>query len=468
MSARRRIFGGLLASIYGRAVLVIGQIILVPVMISRWGLEGYGEWIAISALTSYLSYTSVGMPGALRAHMAMAFARNGERAMQEAFQSSVILVAALAAAGAGIFIGIIHLVSLDQAMNLHWMGHRQAEMVATVLAAQLAIYAVASVLNAAVSSVGRYPRANLLDALRQTLELAALVLVVGIGRAEPAVTVWVYIGSWSLYCLALAGDLARHAPSLFGRPVLFRTSVLKELARPMLGVLGMTFGYIGMSVQAPRIILAVVVGPQATAVYALASMMMRIVRIPIDIPAHSATVEISIVAGRGDMDTARWLQTNIICICLWLAIASIPVAILVGPWISFEWTHHRAEAPMSLLALMSVSTIFFGVALPCQEGLMAVGQLHRATRWLLIGSVPFLGFCWLLARVWTTNGVALAVVGLDLLYAATGTTAVLRHFGYQASNFWRPLLRPPVKLLAIEARRFLTRPKSDTANSNSC
>jgi O-antigen/teichoic acid export membrane protein len=466
MSARRRIFTGLLASIYGRAVLVIGQIILVPVLISRWGVGGYGEWIAVSALTSYLSYTNVGMPGALRAHMAMAFARNGERAMQEAFQSSVILVAALAAAGAGAFIAVIHLVRFDQAMNLHWMGHQQAETVATVLAAQLAIYAVASVLNAAVSSIGRYPQANLLDALRQTLELGGLVLAVGVGRANPAAAVWVYVGSWSLYGLALAADLGRHAPWLYHPPVLFRTSVLKDLARPMLGVLGMTFGYVGMSVQAPRIILSMVVGPQATAVYALASMMMRIVRIPIDIPAHSATVEISIVAGRGDMDTARRLMTNIIRICLWLALISIPVVILAGPWISFEWTRHRTQAPVGILALMSVSTIFFGAALPCQEGLMAVGQLHKATRWLLIGSIPFLVICWLLARVWSINGVALAVSGLDLVYAGSGIAAVLRHFGYRAPNFWRPLLRPPLELLVAEARRLRNPSKSEAVTRN--
>jgi len=453
MTARRRIFQGLLASIYGRGVLIAGQVLLVPILITRWTLTGFGEWVAISAIASYLSYTNIGMPGALRAHMAMAFSRDGHVAMKEAFHSALALITTVAGAIGLIYIVALQFLPMGEVLKLHWLAPREAIFVATILGLQLVIYAISSVFMAALSSIGQYPKATLLDAHRQTFEFLAMLVVVGVLRQPPWVAVLIYLISWSGLTLALAFSVWRAAPWLYAGPPSLRLDVLKELAAPMLGVLGMTFGYVGMSVQAPRIILAATVGPKATAIYAVASMMMRIVRIPIDIPAHSATVEISLTAGQGDWAAARGLLSNTTRVCLWLALIAAPFVITLGPWASYFWSNHRTQAPMSVLALMSVSTTLFALSLPCQEGLMAIGQLNRATKWLLWYAAPFIGLCWILSRQFGLNGAAGAVITLDLVYALSGMSAATRYFHYPRAGVWKPLKKPPLDLLLTELKR---------------
>lgn len=457
MTARRRIFAGLAASIYSRTVLVLGQFLLVPILITRWGVVGYGEWVTISALASYLGYTNIGMPGALRAHMAMAFSRDGHVAMQEAFQSSLVLITAIAGMVGLAVITALQVLPLDRLLNLHWMGAAQAILVASILCGQVVIYAIASVFGAGLSSVGEYPKTTRLDAHRQLFETVSMGVAVGLFSARPATAAWIYIASWGAYACALAVNLRGSAPQLFARPVRLRPSVLVELVRPMFGVLGMTFGYVGMSIQAPRIILAAAAGPQATAIYVVAFMMMRMIRIPLDLPAHSATVEISLAVGKGQMERGRELLSNTTRTCLWLALASIPCVVVLGPVVSSLWTNHRTEAPVSLLALMCVSTLFYSVAIPSQEGLMAIGRLDQATRWLLIGCLPFVAVCWGLSRALGVEGAAIAVIGLDLLYAATGVSAVIRYFEYQSLRLWAVRLTPPLDLLFAEGDRLMRR-----------
>ncbi len=455
--ARRRIFAGLAASIYSRTVLVLGQLLLVPVLATRWGLSGYGEWVTITALAAYLSYTNIGMPGALRAHMAMAFSRNGRVAMQEAFQSSLALIMAVAGAVCLTFITCIQFMPLDRMLQAHWMGRDQAVMVASILGGQVAMYAVSSVFAAALSSVGEYPKTTRLNAHRQTFEMVAMLVSIGVFSAKPGAAAWIYLVSWSGYSLVLASCLWRSAPWLYSRPLRLRPAVLRELARPMFGVLGTTFGYYGMSVQAPRIILAAVAGPEATAVYAVASMMTQMVRIPMDLPAHAATVEISLAVGHGEIARGRDLLSNTTRVCLWLALTVTPCVVLLGPFVSSLWTNHRAQAPVDLLALMCISTVVFAVALPLQEGLMAISRLQRAAKWLLIGSAPFVALCWELTKTLGIDGAAIAVIGLDLLYTAATAAAVTRYFQYGSLRQWAASLGPPVALLSTEWDRLIQR-----------
>jgi O-antigen/teichoic acid export membrane protein len=286
-------------------------------------------------------------------------------------------------------------------------------------------------------------------------EMVAMFATVGLFSAKPGVAAWIYVASWSAYALVVTGYLWRFAPWLFARPLRLRTTVLRELVRPMFGVLAMTFGYVGMSVQAPRIIVAAVAGPVETALYVVASMMMRVVRIPIDLPAHAATVEISLAVGPGEMARGRELLSNTTRTCLWLALASIPFVVALGPLVSSVWTNGRVTTPVDLVALMCVSTIFFAVSLPSQEGLMAIGRLDRATKWLLIGSAPFIALCWGLTRLLGVEGAAIAVIGLDLLYATTAVAAVIRYFEYGGLRRWAARLGPPVDLLFAERDRLL-------------
>lgn len=449
--ARARLIKGLASAIYGRGVLIVGQVVAVPALVGRWGAGGYGEWLSLTALTAYLAYTNVGVPGTVRSDMAMADGRGDRAGVRESFQTCFALVCCVALlAGLG-FVAAIHGFSFDKFLNSEFISPSGTRFILTVLSCQIVIYTAGNVLQASLSALGEYGKASAIDATRQLFEFASLIVSVGVLKATPEQASLIYLISSSLYFLAMLFSLHRVAPDLF-YGLHLRASVIARLWRPMLGVLSMSLGYYGMAIQVPRIILAATIGPAAVAVYAVTGMLMRIVRIPIDIPAHSATVELSMAMGRGDIEAAQGFLTTTTRFCLWLALALVPIVVLMGPLIVTTWTVGRVHPEMSLLLIASLSTVLFSLALPSQEALMSVNRLDRATLWLLMSAPAFITLCWTLAKAFGTNGVAFSVLLLDCGYASLTIFWVLKHYDISAARFVSALRTPPIDFIAAEIK----------------
>src|SRR6476620_6224668 len=56
-----RFAAGMSGQAFGRLVMAAATVICVPLMLRAWGAAGYGEWIAITSLASYLSYSNFGI-----------------------------------------------------------------------------------------------------------------------------------------------------------------------------------------------------------------------------------------------------------------------------------------------------------------------------------------------------------------------------------------------------------------------
>lgn len=444
---------GMASLVYGRAILLFGQILIVPILVVRWGAAGYGEWVALSALASYLTYTHLGVAGALRADMAAAFSQDDHQRMAEGFQTSLCLIAGFTIFAGAMFLIGAWIVPLDGWLKVEFMSTREATMVASAFAVQTILLVFGAVVNAGLSSVGRYGLANFLDANRQMVEFAAIFAIVAVGKGRPIVACAVYPITGILYIVALFICIMRHAPWLLRTPWLPQRRVLARLFKPMLGIMGMSFGYYGMSIQAPRIILASTWGPASVAVLAIAMMLVRTVRLPIDIPAHSSTVEMSLAYGRGDMDAARRLVGATSSFSLWTTLVLVPGLTLLGPTVVKIWTNGRIAMPIPLLALLSVSTVIYSLTLPSQEALTALNKLSKASIWLLVTSAPFLALVYFMTKQFALSGVGASLIALDALYGGLAVFWMLRYFDYRPSAFVSDLLHPPLGTFAAEFNR---------------
>ena len=390
MSVRARMIKGLTAYSYGRLVIVAGQILAVPLLVTRWGAAGYGEWVTLTALASYITYANVGVPGAVRADLALAYGDGGHKRMRESFQTCLFLMSATGLIAMAVFVGLINLAPLGWIVRGTVLSPQDAAFIASVLAVQMALLLVLGVFQATLSAVGRYGYVGFLESNRQAGEFVGLLVIVGLLHKGPAIACMIYPATMALHLGVLIGRVQADAPWVLQGPWRFHRSAMQRLLKPMLGVLATSFGYYSLSFQAPRVILGIVAGPTAVAVYAVTAMLMRLIRMPIDIVAHSPTVELSLAYGAGERQRARNILNGAMRSCLWIALCMIPFVVLFGPFVVDVWARHRVQVPMSLLIFTSLSTAVFSLALPAQEALMSLGQLGKATFWLAAGSVPML------------------------------------------------------------------------------
>ena len=414
---RSRALRALTSSIYARGVLLVGQIGVVPVLATIWGREGYGEWVALTAAASYAAYSGLGLAPAIRADMAMAQVGGGDLAMRPTFQTAVLFLASLGALVLSAVLLATHWAPIAATLNLSVISPSDAVFILRMLTLQIVLGVVNGALLAGLAASGRLAFANTLDASRQALEFLAVAAAVWLLRVSPRTIAELYAASAGLFFLLEFTILARVAPAVVGGPWRGDLAVLRRIWRPTLGTLALNFGYNGLMVQAPRVIIASTAGPAAVASYTACVMLLRIVRIPLEIPGVSLTVEISKAFAAGDLPFVRRLLNLSTRGAFWLSILALPLVVLLGPWIVHVWSNGRLTGDPAILLILSLSTCAYAAGLPSLEALTSVNRLLAVSIWLLVLAAPFLLLCNLASAHFGLAGMASSVTILEVAVA---------------------------------------------------
>jgi len=71
----KRLLRSLSAIFAGQVVNIVGNLLLVPLFLSRWSTGMHGEWMALSSVVAYFGVTDLGMNSAAANAMTAAYAR---------------------------------------------------------------------------------------------------------------------------------------------------------------------------------------------------------------------------------------------------------------------------------------------------------------------------------------------------------------------------------------------------------
>lgn len=145
----------LTANLYATAAVTVGQIALVPLFLSCWGQEYYGQWLVLSAVPAYLALSDIGIGSALGNEFSIAVER-GETVRAEnllgavwRFQFWFSLALALLVAGA------LTVLSLQTWLKITAISHVEFVVVLLLLTA----YSLLPLQTGSFSGVYRAARA---------------------------------------------------------------------------------------------------------------------------------------------------------------------------------------------------------------------------------------------------------------------------------------------------------------------
>jgi O-antigen/teichoic acid export membrane protein len=331
MTMRKRMAKALAALVYGRVTFILGQLIQVPVLTSIWGVKVWGSWLVLTAVASFLSYSTIGLTPVIRSEAAMAFSRNDYEEMRRLVSTGLAFVGTVAAVAFAIFALAATFGDPTRLFKDPVLPISSVRFILLCLGAQIAINVVGGVLSASLSGRGSYGLAQAIDASRvfgELVGLTGLVLVFRIGPERAAILYPV------LAAAALIPVAATHWPKTFRpSPEAISYSMFRRLWRPMIGGLLLQFSYSSLFIQVPRLILARLGGPAAVATYALANYLVRPARLVIETVAFLLPVEFSYSYGRGDLPLARRLLSNSIMLGGLTALLASVVLLALGPMV---------------------------------------------------------------------------------------------------------------------------------------
>jgi O-antigen/teichoic acid export membrane protein len=400
------------ANLINQAVVALSQIVVIPLLVAKWGLAGYGSWLLLTAIPTYLAISDLGFTTSAKSDMAMRVAR-GDTAGARVTASSVAALLAIALLLVGVvYFGLVFIVDWPGVLKLENVALGSAQSVLALGFVQIAAYQ-AFLLSASIFRAAGKPATEvLLSALFRALETAALVVaallggdVIAAAAAWAATRLLTTIGTWLV--------IARRYPDLSPGPRAIEFARIRALLPPSLGYMLLPLAN-AISIQGTVLLLGAVMGPVAVATLTAIRVVTRLGVSAANTLAYAFTPQYSYALGGGNKDRFRnLLRTHIVLLAAG-SVAFLLVMAVLGPWLVGLLTHTGNRASVTIVLLMSLAAALemaWGLPVAVGSAENRVGRL--AIVWLLFGSLG-VAATFVLVGMWGTIGVPLGLIAAHL------------------------------------------------------
>jgi O-antigen/teichoic acid export membrane protein len=308
----------------------------VPLLLSFWGTQLYGEWLMLSAIPAYLSISDGGFAGAACREMTIRSGAGNRNGTLTVFQSTWALLIIVSVVTGLLAIGFVQIVPLEDWLGFSAMENLEARIVLLLLVVHVLTGFQSSLLNGGFWVAGCYPSGMYLITVTQLLEFTGLAVAVasGGGPVQAAAgylagrllgTAFMWVGQrkvspWLRYGLSHAS---------FGE--------LRRLIVPAFASLAFPLGN-ALNIQGMRLVIGMVLGPSAVALFVPLRTLSRLVMQPSAIINRLTEPELALAHGVGNDFLFQRLFERSCQLAIW---GCLGACFLMGPgayWIFPEWT----------------------------------------------------------------------------------------------------------------------------------
>jgi O-antigen/teichoic acid export membrane protein len=449
----QRLRSGLGSQVFYQTVNLFIRLAEVPLFLVFWGAERYGEWLMVAAIPAYLAMADGGFTGTTQREMNMCMGAEDRQGALAAFQSTWVLLLIVSAVGIVASTLLATLLPLDQWLNLKSIRDNTLAIVILLLTTHIFICFQCGLIYGGYSCEGRYGRGTYLTAITYLFDFGGLALAVTLGGGPVTAASGLLAGRLIGFLLFLL-DQAKVIPWLsFGWKHASRAQVAK-LLRPSLASLAFPLGE-AMNIQGMRLVVGLILGPAAVAVFSSIRTLCRSTMKPVTIAARLIEPEIALAYGASHFELIRKLFIRSSQITLWTTMFACAVLWLSGEFLFGLWTKNyiALDAPLFLILLLAS-------AVNClwSVGLMVPYATNRHQGIALFYTVTQLGGL-LLTVLFSCQlgiyGAGLALMTVESVLTFGVLAQALKLIGVTFSAWALTVIYPPVYLLSHVSHSFL-------------
>jgi O-antigen/teichoic acid export membrane protein len=173
-----RLTRGTLANILGQVLNTVGQLAQVPILLSSWGTQSYGEWLALSAMVAYLSTLDLGMQTYVVNRLNQCNALGQRDEYIRVLHTGMLVNTAIPGIGFLVALPLIFWAPLTRWLQLGETDPSTAAWVTAILSLQV-VYSIGyGMIFGIYRTVDEYARGQMVSNLRYLLNLALTISVV--------------------------------------------------------------------------------------------------------------------------------------------------------------------------------------------------------------------------------------------------------------------------------------------------
>ena len=443
---RARLTRGLVAQVYNKAVVLVVQLGAVPLFLTTWGVELYGAWLILTAISSYISLSDLGFSQATASDMTMKVARGAREEALDSFQSTWVLLVVLSFFFAIAFAVFVFLAPVTSWFGISVIDPESVVWILMLVGLQALTDMFSGLFYAGLQSVGQYGLALFVTSTLLLVRYGLLALLVLLGEGPVAAALAVAALSF-VQLAVMRQTLKRAAPWLHVGFSSCRTATMRRLFGPATSFLIYSAGANILVIQGSRILVGATLGPSVVAVFVAIATMARAIGHLTSMVSHTVRPELSISFGAGNRDLSRTLHHHACQISLWMAVIALVALGSAGHWILETWTAGRVAMDAglfyALLAAMLLSAFWNTSAM----ALLATNRHQGMALILLPTTLCGLALGGALLQPMGLTGMGIGLIFIEFIMILLVLRMSLSLVGGTYGHFAGAVIRPPISLL---------------------
>lgn len=378
---RGRMLRGVLANLYDKGAVTLVQLLSIPVLTIRWGVEGYGIWLMLLTVPTYIALSDFGIGTAAGVEITINVADGRLDKALEVLQSTWAFISTVVTG--------IALIAILAAVILFWgndtsigqYSGRDLTLAVTFIVLYSVVMAQMSILTVVFRATHKFAGAIIFAGSLILIEGLALIISAGFGFGlvmAAGLFLSIRIAGFFLFF----GLLIRKEPWVrfgFGN---VKKETLKKLINPSLAALSLILAN-ALALQGALLTLGWTAGPAAVAVFGAVR---TITRAPLQLsglvlrPSIPELTRAQISGNSGLLN--KLVRTNVFGAIL----ATGPffmVFLFSGQYLLNIISKGNLEAPVNLFILLSGATVANAVWMAIASPLIAINRQAAFAYWYL-------------------------------------------------------------------------------------
>jgi O-antigen/teichoic acid export membrane protein len=430
-----RLMRGMAAAGLGPIVTAAIQLGSVPLLLHAWGPSKYGDWLLLSAVPSYLSFSGLGFGDSSGSDMTMRVAGSDREGALATFQSSWVLLSGMSLAVLAVAATLVWFVPWKQMLHLAGITKQEAAWIVLVLAGWILAMQQWSILESGYRCDGNFALGNFCSTMQRLLEAAGSTII-GVFTGSLLLMSLSYLSFRLAGLLCYGLLLKRLRPWLhlgFGHA---SVTVVRKMLKPSLGFIAMPMGT-AVSIQGFMLLVGIVLGPIAVTAFSTARTLARVGVQLINSLGGGIWPEFSSAFGAGNLSLARRLHRRAYQASLILALSCAGFLWLIGPRLYHVWVRDSVALGLPLFHILLLVSIASSLWFPSAIVQMSANTHSRLASTYLLVTVVSCGVGYMLTRKLGLMGAAVALLLVDIVMCTFVLPRSLRQMQDTPREFFR-------------------------------
>jgi len=450
---KRRLALGFASNWVSKLASTITQLVQVPLFFHFWAASVYGNWLIVSAIPTYLTFSSIGFGNVASNEMTMLNSAGNREGALGVFQSCWWLISIICTAVGLLLVLVLYLVPAASLLNIHAISESDTKWIIVYLGLSVLLGQLEQLMSAAYTCVARYAFGSFLKSVISLAAFCASMVPIVLGYG-PRTMALVYAVASALGTLTLCLFVRKDIPWIEFGWKHARFSEIRRLASPAFAFMGFPIG-IALNLQGTLIAVGYALGPVDVAIFASARTVSRVALQMVQMVNATFWPELSLAYGAKDVALTRTLHRRACQLALVIAVFVVAGMMTVGPYFLHHWTGGHVPPSRPLLAILLLVVVLYSLWSTSSTLAAATNQHQRLAAWYIVATGVTVLFTYLLAVRYGLYGAAASLIISEVIMNLYVLPASLRIAHDTFPEFmasmvhYPPSLRPGVLLARL-------------------